>query len=473
MRSNDIKREIEREQNNLKQKEDYIRRYSSDIQRCQKIIDNKLKEMGNTKSDATMKNCQHEIDHQTKIISDKQEYLTRYQKDAKEIQAKLNKLNADYLDAINRENEVALKRQKEEQERQTRLLQQEKDRQQRELQRQKEAQDRESERLRKELESQEKIAKRQSNSLENAAKQQKSIQNQKSKDDVGNNSGYDNHSNGDSVGCLKVCAAFIIMLVVVGLALLAISLVVGHFTKDSRSSTSPYMSEQSSNQQNGEDVIGFAEVLVNELYVRNVPNTKGNDPIRFAEERKVYSVYDIYDDGQFTWYQIGDEEWIADKDGEWVSFSKERNAVPVSNLDGENEIASFVGLPVQDITAIYGESYYTGFWKGGSYIGYETVPLLFYYDNANVENDQDPRPDSIITAVEALSDNALIFGTIRIGSTKADLESFLGYELTFVDEPGYERPSKICSILRGGCDYHITIFDDSEQIINVLCVKNE
>ena len=69
------------------------------------------------------------------------------------------------------------------------------------------------------------------------------------------------------------------------------------------------------------DIIGYAEVIVDELYIRDVPSIEGNKPKRFAEQNKVYEVFDIYYDNQFTWYKVGNDEWFADDDGKWVVFT--------------------------------------------------------------------------------------------------------------------------------------------------------
>lgn len=70
-----------------------------------------------------------------------------------------------------------------------------------------------------------------------------------------------------------------------------------------------------------EEVIGYAEVLIDVLYIRSIPSTEGNKPKRFAEQGQVYEVVDIVYDDIFTWYKIGDEEWFADDNGEWVVFT--------------------------------------------------------------------------------------------------------------------------------------------------------
>lgn len=74
-----------------------------------------------------------------------------------------------------------------------------------------------------------------------------------------------------------------------------------------------------------EDAIGAVYVKVDELYVRSMPSTDGNTPKRFAEKDGVYYVYDIVQDDEYTWYKIGEDEWIADHDREWAEFFQDLN----------------------------------------------------------------------------------------------------------------------------------------------------
>ncbi len=67
-----------------------------------------------------------------------------------------------------------------------------------------------------------------------------------------------------------------------------------------------------------EDPIGSVEVLVNALRIRKSPNTDAE--IRFKSNKDDrYPLYEISSSGEYTWYRIGHEAWIADKNGEYVT----------------------------------------------------------------------------------------------------------------------------------------------------------
>ena len=69
-----------------------------------------------------------------------------------------------------------------------------------------------------------------------------------------------------------------------------------------------------------EEILGQVVVVIDELFVRSMPSTEGNTPKEFAKMDVVYNVYDIYTDDQYTWYRIGEDQWIADYNGEWVNW---------------------------------------------------------------------------------------------------------------------------------------------------------
>ena len=45
------------------------------------------------------------------------------------------------------------------------------------------------------------------------------------------------------------------------------------------------------------------------------------DELDVAEYGAVYDVYEVRTDAQYMWYRIGDDMWIADSEGEWVTFT--------------------------------------------------------------------------------------------------------------------------------------------------------
>ena len=80
------------------------------------------------------------------------------------------------------------------------------------------------------------------------------------------------------------------------------------------------MPTESSISSDSEEILGQVVVVVDELFVRSMPSTEGNTPKEFAKMDVVYNVYDIYTDDQYTWYRIGEDQWIADYNGEWVNW---------------------------------------------------------------------------------------------------------------------------------------------------------
>lgn len=67
--------------------------------------------------------------------------------------------------------------------------------------------------------------------------------------------------------------------------------------------------------------IGKAKTLVSGINIRKEPSTDaGTNGV--AVEGKVYDVYEIKTAGGFTWYCIGTNQWIADKDGAWIKYTK-------------------------------------------------------------------------------------------------------------------------------------------------------
>ena len=65
--------------------------------------------------------------------------------------------------------------------------------------------------------------------------------------------------------------------------------------------------------------IGTATIKVDALNIRDVPSSSGNR-MGMAENGKTYEIYGIYQDGTYTWYQIGSSQWIADN-GAWADVS--------------------------------------------------------------------------------------------------------------------------------------------------------
>ena len=61
-------------------------------------------------------------------------------------------------------------------------------------------------------------------------------------------------------------------------------------------------------------------VLVDRLNIRTQPTT-GSKSLGHAANGATYYYSDVVENGGYTWYQIGDGEWIADKNGEYLSVT--------------------------------------------------------------------------------------------------------------------------------------------------------
>lgn len=71
-----------------------------------------------------------------------------------------------------------------------------------------------------------------------------------------------------------------------------------------------------------QDSYGTIEILADSVNIRNLESTDG-DKVGVAkkgEKYKVYSVLGATEYSEYTWYNVGDEQFIADN-GEWVKFN--------------------------------------------------------------------------------------------------------------------------------------------------------
>ena len=75
------------------------------------------------------------------------------------------------------------------------------------------------------------------------------------------------------------------------------------------------------------DCFGTVTVEANEINIRDY-NSTDSDIVGTARKGETYKVYSIsYPNvytGGYTWYNIGELEFIADKDGEWVSYTENK-----------------------------------------------------------------------------------------------------------------------------------------------------
>ena len=70
----------------------------------------------------------------------------------------------------------------------------------------------------------------------------------------------------------------------------------------------------------GTSVIGVVTVNVDRLNIRTTPSTSGTS-LGKAVSGFTYDVYEITSGEGYTWYRIGEGQWIADN-GSWVSYNK-------------------------------------------------------------------------------------------------------------------------------------------------------
>lgn len=75
------------------------------------------------------------------------------------------------------------------------------------------------------------------------------------------------------------------------------------------------------------DCFGTVTVEADEINIRDYNSTDSNiiGTAKKGETYKVYSISypNVYSDG-YTWYNIGELEFIADKDGEWLSYTENK-----------------------------------------------------------------------------------------------------------------------------------------------------
>lgn len=64
------------------------------------------------------------------------------------------------------------------------------------------------------------------------------------------------------------------------------------------------------------------ENIAGKINIRNKPSTKGDKVGMFEKEQIVYAFETKKAEG-YTWYRIGTDKWVADKDGEWIKVLKD------------------------------------------------------------------------------------------------------------------------------------------------------
>ncbi len=289
MGSDTIKFYIKEKESEIYVKDKSIENLHSQIAYRQKKIDELLNHLEREKNDVRQRSLQSDLKYETEKIHSLQLSLNDELRGRKELQEKLNRLNRDYLDSLKRESDAEIEKQKREQRRQEADF----DRQKKEW-----------------------------------------VASEKRKQ---SNKGHTNEPE-ETERFTPAPTHFrnaIRWIIYVALILFVIALIVVRFidneqpqnTSD-RTSTEELTTESLNDpvfEAVPEDAIGAVYVKVDELYVRSMPSTDGNTPKRFAEKDGVYYVYDIVQDDEYTWYKIGEDEWIADHDREWAEFFQDLN----------------------------------------------------------------------------------------------------------------------------------------------------
>ena len=76
--------------------------------------------------------------------------------------------------------------------------------------------------------------------------------------------------------------------------------------------------------------IGTAVVKVNKLNIRSWGSTNA-EKVGQCNTGDTFTVYEITSDSKYTWYRIGKDRWIADKDGQYVHFHEGSNDTSANN----------------------------------------------------------------------------------------------------------------------------------------------
>ena len=94
---------------------------------------------------------------------------------------------------------------------------------------------------------------------------------------------------------------------------------------DTTQSETPNAQATTSPQSTTITTKGKVTVNVDELNIRSTFSTYGSR-VGKAENGKTYDVYDSYYNQGYTWYKIGDNQWIAGKK-EWVTFEDSQRSI--------------------------------------------------------------------------------------------------------------------------------------------------
>lgn len=124
-------------------------------------------------------------------------------------------------------------------------------------------------------------------------------------------------------------------------------------------------------------------VLVDALRIRQTPSTTG-EAIGMTERGQHYYPFDSRRAEGYTWYKIGQNEWIADDNGKYVSaYIWPDYEVLIEQAKGRNvskdDPSSFVGHTIAEVIEVFGEGYsLEDFGDSGPYPG-------LYYEDGRTE----------------------------------------------------------------------------------------
>lgn len=261
----------------------------SQIKQHQKSIEEYLRDLGKTEKESIQNNIQKKIQYENDKIASLQSSLQDLQKERERLQKDLGRLNLEYENQLKVDHEKQIEKQKKTQN----LQNAESIRQKEELQQLKNKQ------------------------IEQGSKQPKTVNEPEE---------YErfvlapiNHK--DAIRWI-VCFVIVAFIVVLAATRFWGNDRPGSVNPNPQADKEPMMEDMDTSVFDTvpEGAIGAVYVKVDELFVRSKPSTEGNTPKRFAEKDGVYYVFDMVQDDKYTWYKIGEDEWIADHDREWVEF---------------------------------------------------------------------------------------------------------------------------------------------------------
>ncbi len=74
----------------------------------------------------------------------------------------------------------------------------------------------------------------------------------------------------------------------------------------------------------GEDADNVIRIenITGKINIRNIPSTSGEKLGSFQKGEIVYA-FETKEAEGYTWYRIGQDRWVADKNGEWIKVLKD------------------------------------------------------------------------------------------------------------------------------------------------------